>query len=342
MKKQLIAATAAACFSIAGINIPASAEVPITLKGGVGYWFFDHEVHGYDVEDTETPFVGLEYVFDDNWAAEVLFADANTNFKDGPDADVTTWQLGGRYYWGSYIGEPMRVRPYLALGGGQIKFDAHNQFDDVDTTVNGGAGVRWMLSDRVGMDVEGRAVHSTDNNETDYLVSAGLNLYLGKVAMAAAATACVDTDGDGVCDDKDRCPGTAPGTRVDVDGCPLPVAEVASIKLKVNFAFDSSKVEERYFADIKELAEFLKRFSDLQVNVEGHTDSIGTVDYNKRLSQRRAQAVVDVLVNQYGIARSRLEPMGFGKSQPVASNDTAEGRAQNRRVMATLEVEYKE
>jgi len=342
MKKQLIAATAAACFSIAGITAPASAEVPITLKGGVGYWFFDHEVQDFDVDDTETPFVGLEYVFDDNWAAEVLFADANTDFKDGPGADVSTWQLGGRYYWGSYIGEPMRVRPYLALGGGQIKFDAHNQFDDVDTTVNGGAGVRWMLSDRVGMDVEGRAVHSTDDNETDYLVSAGLNIYLGKVAMAGAATQCADADGDGVCDDKDRCPGTAPGTRVGADGCTLPVAEVASIKLKVNFAFDSSKVQERYFADIKELAEFLQRFSDLQVNVEGHTDSIGTEEYNKKLSQRRAQAVVDVLVNQYGIARSRLEPMGFGESQPVASNDTADGRAQNRRVMATLEVEFKE
>ncbi len=342
MKKQLIAATAAACFSLAGIATPAAAEVPITLKGGVGYWFFDHEVHGYETEDTETPFVGMEYVFDDNWAAEVLFADADTNFKDGPDADVTTWQLGGRYYWGSYIGEPMRVRPYLALGGGQIKFDAQNQFDDVDTTVNGGGGVRWMLSDRVGMDVEGRAVHSTDNNETDYLVSAGLNIYLGKVAHVGVAAACVDTDGDGVCDDKDRCPGTATGTRVDVDGCPLPVAEVASIKLKVNFAFDSTKVEERYFTDLKELADFLTRFSDLQVNVEGHTDSVGSETYNKNLSQRRAQAVVDVLVNQHGIARSRLEPIGFGESQPVASNDTAAGRAENRRVMATLEVQYKE
>ena len=58
--------------------------------------------------------------------------------------------------------------------------------------------------------------------------------------------------------------------------------------------------------------------------------------------QRRAQAVVDVLVNQYGIARSRLQPVGFGESRPVASNNTAEGRAENRRVMATLEVQFKE
>jgi len=120
------------------------------------------------------------------------------------------------------------------------------------------------------------------------------------------------------------------------------VAQVASIKLKVNFAFDSDVVQERYFADLSELAEFLKRFSDLQVDVEGHTDSVGPEDYNQQLSQRRAQAVVDMLVNQYGIAASRLEPKGYGESRPVASNDTEEGRAENRRVMATLEVEYEE
>jgi OOP family OmpA-OmpF porin len=119
------------------------------------------------------------------------------------------------------------------------------------------------------------------------------------------------------------------------------VAEVASIKLKINFDFDSSKVQEQYFADLNELAEFLKRFSDLQVDVDGHTDSVGSESYNQQLSQRRAQAVVDVLVNEFGIARDRLDPIGFGESQPVASNDTAEGRAMNRRVMATLEVEYK-
>ncbi|MGB1140881.1 MAG: OmpA family protein, partial [Halioglobus sp.] len=72
------------------------------------------------------------------------------------------------------------------------------------------------------------------------------------------------------------------------------------------------------------------------------TDNVGPEDYNMGLSQRRAQAVVDVLVNQHGIDASRLSPVGFGETQPVASNDTEEGRAQNRRVMATLEVEFEE
>lgn len=344
MKRNLIMAASAACIALAGAAVPALAEVPITLNAGVGYWFFDHEVQGYPTEDTATPIVGMEWAFNDHWAADVLFAQEDTHFGDGgpDDAEVTTWQLGGKYYWGSYIGEPMRIRPYLALGGGQLKIDAHNQFDDVQTTVNGGLGARWMVSPRVGLNLEGRTVYSIDESDTDYLVSAGVSVYLGKVTADTAPEACVDSDGDGVCDDKDRCPGTPAGTRVDSDGCPLPVAEIASIKLNVHFAFDSSKVQERYFADISELADFLKRFSDLQVDVEGHTDSVGTEEYNKALSQRRAGAVVDVLVNQYGIARSRLQPIGYGESRPVATNDTAEGRAQNRRVMATLEVEFED
>jgi OOP family OmpA-OmpF porin len=343
MKKHLIAATAAACLSLAGINNSATAEVPITLNAGGGYWFLDNKVENYKTADTATPIVGMEYAFDDHWAADVLFAQQDTHFKDnGPkDVQLSTWQLGMKYYAGSYIGEPMRLRPYIALGGGQIKVDAHNQFDDVDTTANAGLGVRWMVGERVSMNLEGRTVYDIDDSKANYLVSAGVNFYLGQVSAAVTpAAACKDTDNDGVCDDKDQCPGTPPGTRVDAKGCPLPVAQVASIKLKVNFAFDSTKVEEKYFTDLKELADFLKRFSDLQVTVEGHTDSVGSDAYNMKLSQRRAEAVVDILVNQYGIARKRLDPVGYGETRPVASNATAAGRAENRRVMATLEVQY--
>ena len=343
MKKQLISATAAACVSLAGIALPASAELPITLNAGVGYWYFDRDdVRGFEPDDTTTPWAGMEWAFNDNWAAEVIYAyDDSGEFKNGgPDMEVTNWQLGMLYYGGSYIGEPMRVRPYVALSAGEIKIEA-DDFDTVETTINGGVGVRWMMGKRLGLRVEGRAIYSLDESETDYLVSAGLNFYMGKVDPDPIP-APLDSDGDGVTDDKDRCPGTPVGTRVDADGCPLPVAQVASIKLKVNFAFNSDVVQERYFADLGELAEFLKRFSDLQVDVEGHTDSVGPEEYNMQLSQRRAQAVVDMLVNQYGIAATRLEPKGYGESQPVASNDTEEGRAENRRVMATLEVEYEE
>lgn len=341
MNKRMMAGFGALAMS-ACLAVPAGAEVPVTLNLGVGQWGFDGDRR---LDDEATPWVGLEYAFSDQWAAEVLYADDEARHQGtGLDSDVTIWQVGALYYGGSYIGEGNRVRPFAAFGLGEIDIDS-GAFDTVETTAHAGAGLRWMITPRFGARLEARLLHSLDEGENDFLFNAGLNYYFGKVSAPAAdpvAAAPVDSDGDGVTDDRDKCPGTPAGTRVDSDGCPMPVEQVASIKLKVNFPFDSSEVKERYFDDIRELAEFLKRFDDLQVEVEGHTDSVGPESYNQNLSKRRANAVVDVLVNQHGITASRLKPVGYGESRPVASNDTREGRAENRRVMATLEVEYTE
>ncbi|WP_188109662.1 OmpA family protein [Pseudohalioglobus sediminis] len=340
MKKRLLATAVACGFTLAAVTPMASAEIPLTLNLGMGLWKNDGE---RELNDTETPFAGLEWAFNDNWAAEVLYADDDARTEDGSGrADITTWQLGMLYYGGSYIGGPNRIRPYVAFGGGEIDVD-YGDTDTVETTVNGGVGMRWMITPALGVRAEARMLYSLDESRKDTLLSVGLNLYLGKTTPDPVPVQEVgDEDGDGVTDDIDQCPGTPVGTRVDSVGCPLPVAQVASIKLMVNFGFDSTTVQEQYFADLGELAAFLKRFEDVYVDIEGHTDSTGPEDYNQGLSQRRAQAVVDYLVNEHGIAAQRLEPKGYGESQPVADNSTAEGRAENRRVMATLEVEYEE
>ncbi len=341
MKKcRLVRAVAGmgAGLAVSVASFVVQAEIPITLNAGAGYWFFDND---RELEDTATPWISLEYAFTDRWAAEVLYAQDESEYNNGIDTDVATWQIDMLYYGGSYIGNTPRIRPYLAFGVGEIDIEARD-FDTVETTLNAGVGMRWMMTPRFGARIEAKMLHSLDENHNDWLMLAGLNYYFGKVDQPVVAAAPVDSDGDGVYDDQDQCPGTAAGTRVDGVGCPLPVAQVASIKLKVNFPFDSTVVQERYFNDIAELAAFLRRFDDLQVDVEGHTDSVGGDAYNQQLSQRRAEAVVDLLVNEHGIARERLSPIGYGETRPVASNDTADGRAENRRVMATLEVEFEE
>lgn len=341
MKNRLLSLAAGAALASV-VAAPASADVPITINGGITQWYFDNE---RGVDDHAAPWGSLEYAFDDNWAAEIFYAEDTSSTDGGLDVDVATWQLDMLYYGGSYIGEGNRVRPYLAFGGGEIEFELDDGTDSVETIVNAGAGLRYMITPRFGARLEARVLHSLDETYNDVQLSAGLNYFFGKVkedAPPPPPPAPKDSDGDGVTDDKDQCPGTPPGTRVDANGCPLPVERVASIKLKVNFEFDSSEVQERYFNDISELAEFLKRFDDVDVQLEGHTDSTGPDDYNQSLSQRRANAVKDVLVNQYGIAASRINPVGYGETQPVASNDTKEGRAENRRTMATLEVTYEE
>jgi len=349
MKKQILAAGAAVGFVLAGMAPAAIADTPITLNAGAAHWYFSSD---RELKNMSTPWAGLEWAFDDNWAAEISFAqdDANNENVPGSDTEVTLANLGMKYYGGSYIVNDShtgtRLRPYAVLGAGYFSMDPNSNGGEKqeDTTVNAGLGVRWMLTSRFSASLDARTIYNVDKSNNDTIAYLGLNYYLGNVTPAPVpvATACPDEDGDGVCDEFDACLGTPPNTRVDSTGCPLPVAQVASIKLKVNFSFDSDVVQEKYFTDLGELASFLKRFDQVDVSIDGYTDSVGDDTYNQQLSQRRAQAVVDMLVNTHGIAPSRLKAVGFGEADPVASNDTAEGRAENRRVMASLEVEFEE
>jgi outer membrane protein OmpA-like peptidoglycan-associated protein len=100
----------------------------------------------------------------------------------------------------------------------------------------------------------------------------------------------------------------------------------------IHFDYDSARIQPRSEPVIAEIAGLLRANPTWQFEVSGHTDSDGGAAYNQKLSQRRAQAVVDDLVNQYGIVRSRLVPKGYGLSRPVASNATDAGKALNRRV----------
>jgi OOP family OmpA-OmpF porin len=345
MKKQILAAGALLGFAAVTMAPSAAAEVPLTLSAGAAHWYFNSDM---ELDNMNTPWAGLEWAFNDKWAAELSYAqdDASSTEFRGTQTEVSFANLGLKYYGGSYIGDANRFRPYAAMGVGMLSTDPQrsNADSNDDTTVNGGLGVRWMITQRFGASLDARLVYNTDTEDTRTIAYAGLNYYFGAVnpPPPPAAPAPLDSDGDGVTDDMDQCPGTPAGTRVDAKGCPLPVAQVASIKLKVNFAFDSTVVQEKYFTDLGELAKFLKRFEDVDVKIDGYTDSVGPETYNQQLSQRRAQAVVDTLVNQHGIAASRLQAVGYGEANPVASNDTAEGRAENRRVMASLEVEYSE
>lgn len=99
----------------------------------------------------------------------------------------------------------------------------------------------------------------------------------------------------------------------------------------VNFAFDKSEIDGPSTVVLDAAAEQLQECPNVDVRVEGHTDSVGTDAYNQALSERRAEAVRSYLVTR-GVSASRLTAVGYGESQPVASNETAEGRALNRRV----------
>jgi OOP family OmpA-OmpF porin len=149
-----------------------------------------------------------------------------------------------------------------------------------------------------------------------------------------------DSDNDGVNDCEDKCPATAAGTIVGPDGCPQKVV----IDLRgVNFKFDRPKKGETdiskalaeptsdSIAILDQAVDALQRYPQVHVTVAGYTDAVGTDTYNQALSERRAKIVYDYLTS-HGIDASRLEgPIGHGEADPIGSNDTNDGRAQNRR-----------
>ena len=183
------------------------------------------------------------------------------------------------------------------------------------------------------------------------------------------ATGCpaapVDTDGDGVLDTIDQCPGTLPGTVVDATGCPPPVPGVdpdldadgvrneldkcpgtpPSFKVdvvgcmveqtvalqNVNFEFGSDKLTAGAMSILDGIGGSLLSQTAVKVLVTGHTDALGPQSYNLQLSQRRAKSVMLYLIGK-GIEPTRVSAEGEGEFSPIASNDTEEGRAQNRRV----------
>lgn len=141
----------------------------------------------------------------------------------------------------------------------------------------------------------------------------------------------LDDDKDGVPNYLDLCPATPLGTIVDTDGCPLAGETILSLT-GVNFDFNKAVLTPAAKSILEDAVTLLKvNDAVLEVRVEGHTDSIGSDAYNMTLSQKRAQAVVNYLVER-GVDGSSLVPVGMGEGYPVASNDTEEGRAANRRV----------
>jgi len=116
------------------------------------------------------------------------------------------------------------------------------------------------------------------------------------------------------------------------------IKEKATIRLKVLFDTDKAVVKERYHKDIQSIAVFLKLNPDLNITIEGHTDNVGNDEYNQKLSERRANAIRQYLIDKFGIDGSRLTAVGYGESKPIASNDTEAGRLANRRVQAVFDV----
>lgn len=145
-----------------------------------------------------------------------------------------------------------------------------------------------------------------------------------------------DDDADGVITYREQCLNSVLGSQVNNTGCGGDTVNKVRQELKVNFANNSAEISSRYFTDIKALAEFMGRYPDLDVVIEGHSSKQGSADLNMDLSQRRAQAVMDLLINKFGISTLRVSAIGYGFERLLDESNSKSAHQRNRRIVAEL------
>jgi len=309
----------------------------IDYGGTVPYDFADHAVHGA-VGDRIFLFSGAairlegraiyapstDPRFGGKWAGHLVGSIGLSMFapsRSAGDADHDQVADARDACPGTPVGVPVDRR------GCPLDSDADAVANGIDRCPNTPAGAQV---DRIGcpMDADRDGVFD------------GIDQCAGTPARSAVDTrGCpFDADADGVADQLDRCPGTARGVTVDAAGCPVRDTSAALLPLRgpvvlrgVSFETGSSALTPASYGVLDGIGAALVAHPDIRVEIAGYTDDAGAPGTNVRLSQLRAEAVRAYLVSR-GVGAGRLSARGYGSANPVASNTTAAGRAQNRRV----------
>lgn len=371
LKNSSILAGALA-LAVSGANsVVAGEETGLNIFVGPTYHLFGDN----DVDDTAGGVAGIGYKFSEHWGIEGSYLDLSDTEIDtlggDVDLDIDGYRADLLYYFNE---SSSGVQPYLVFGGGEYDVDVDLPGADSDdqSFFNVGAGVKKYFFNNLALRGDIRAIRNTSESDTDLAFMVALDYFFGSRSSGSTvkmASGPADSDGDGVYDDRDQCPNTPPGAPVDSLGCPLDsdgdgvydyqdqcantpagarvddkgcqyvVMETVSVELEVLFDTNKAVVKPEFIEEVKNVAEFMKLFPGTNVTVEGHTDSRGDDGYNQKLSQRRADAVRRVLIEEYGVAADRVKAIGYGETKPRASNETAEGMQQNRRVMAIIKTE---
>lgn len=306
----------------------------------------------------------------DRVSVEAMFFDFEPSVEVGgvrAEGEMDYWSLNLL----TKFGDPRNWQPYFVIGGGRADYEYRNLRSDAqDNLWHAGVGFFSNLSERLVFRADVRGVYHNDADDISPMAVAGISLLLGGTSapppapppapaaprdsdgdgvvdgsdrcpntpagVSVDARGCpLDGDGDGVPDHRDACPGTPAGARVDERGCEVKIEKPVSFDLTVQFALNSAEITGVGMQEMLNLLRFLRQYPSTTAVIEGHTDSTGTTEYNQGLSERRAQSVVQAITNS-GIAAGRLTARGYGESRPIATNDTAEGRAQNRRVTVVV------
>jgi OmpA-OmpF porin, OOP family len=281
-------------------------------------------VYGVRAGYNFTKVFGTEAVFD------FINTEGRKNSGIGDGVDVYNYHLDLLYH---FMPDGPLV-PYMAAGyGGHYRhFDDNEDADWTRGAFNYGGGVKYFVTD--GMALRGDVRHFIIKHDERTLhnleYSVGVDFLFGGVQPMAAAAA-------------QPAPEPAPPVVEETAPEPVPAAEPAPghfkycITLHGEFDIDKAEIRTENRDEIAKVCEFMKKYPTTTAVIEGHTDNVGSAEHNMDLSQRRAEAVVNYLVESCGIDRSRLSAKGYGFSKPVADNATNEGKQKNRRMEAIID-----
>ncbi len=302
------------------------------IYGGLNHINFDSE---WNLDSDEGWFVGGEFPIAERWALAVERSKLDPELQALPgSSDFNLTRIGPNFLLQNING----WQPYLAAGVGRAKLDIDAGGGNSELTWDFGVGVKKFIDDNWFGRADYKLIRITDTNTWDNAVSIGIGYAFGGAPSRPVAAA----PAAGVVDSRDRCANTPRELAVDANGCPILETQQMSQQLLVNFDVDKSDIKPEYNDEIAAFAQFMTTYANTSVVIEGHTDSDGSDAYNQALSERRARAVMNHLVQNHGIAASRLSAVGYGEGRPVADNANAANKARNRRIMAEVSVEVQE
>ena len=290
------------------------------------HWWWETEGAGYGLDsglDGDSDFyqytvtTGIAYAFGDRKSfTPFVLAQIGGIYNDVIPDDDDGIDLHANVGLGAVTGE-------LFDNGLKLRFDARYMYDDFDgasgSASEGEGGFNdWRFS--LGLEVP---LGRTKTVEVEKVV------YETREVEKVVEVVAADSDGDGIADNRDKCPNTIAGGKVDGDGCLLTNQTITFNN--IGFELNSDKITATSRPVLDRLVKALSSQTNFDVEIAGHTDSSGSADYNEGLSDRRAKGVRQYLIDQ-GVAAERLTARGYGEVVPVASNETASGRAMNRRV----------
>ncbi|MDT8442307.1 MAG: OmpA family protein [Desulfuromonadales bacterium] len=257
------------------------------------------------------------------------------DFQDDEDF-MLNWGLGAKYFLSDTTALRLDARHIIDLHSDR-RYDQLSSSDDTDHNLIASVGLYWQFGGvtpaPAPLDSDGDGIPDSRDKCPDTPLGTPVDAVgCPPVEKAPAPTPAPlpvvdgDDDGDGVPNSRDKCPGTPKGVIVDEHGCEI------KFTLQLEFDFDKADIRPQYHGKLQQAADFIGKYPEAKFLLAGHTDSIGTDAYNSKLSERRATAVKNYLVSNFGIKAERLYPRGYGESQPTADNSTEEGRQHNRRV----------